>query len=253
MQGKVYYFKVTDKSTGNIVMSLVPVIQKSTGEAGMYDVMNDKFYTNAGTGKFIVLTKSVTENEISTLEEEFNNNQYFTKKNYLQFDGTQYIDTGIIPKNHTVKTMADFDVSNVVLFSTSREWKYYEIALWNNKYYWGLNDQQLYAGNWQSGSGMHTFVFNDQNSKILVDGVEIGNTTGTTSTTRLTIGSRGDNTSYRMQGKVYTFKIIYKTTGKVVQYMIPAIRNKDSVVGMYDVVNDIFYTNNGTGDFTAGN
>ena len=33
---------------------------------------------------------------------------------------------------------------------------------------------------------------------------------------------------------------------------IPAVRNSDSKVGMYDNVNDIFYENAGSGSFTAG-
>ena len=35
--------------------------------------------------------------------------------------------------------------------------------------------------------------------------------------------------------------------------LIPAKRKSDSVVGMYDVVSNTFYTNNGTGTFGAGN
>ena len=34
--------------------------------------------------------------------------------------------------------------------------------------------------------------------------------------------------------------------------LIPAKRNSDSVIGLYDFVNDVFYTNAGTGTFTAG-
>lgn len=34
--------------------------------------------------------------------------------------------------------------------------------------------------------------------------------------------------------------------------MLPAMRNSDNVLGMYDLVNDVFYTNDGTGVFTGG-
>lgn len=34
--------------------------------------------------------------------------------------------------------------------------------------------------------------------------------------------------------------------------MLPAMRDSDNVLGMYDLVNDVFYTNDGTGVFTGG-
>ena len=46
------------------------------------------------------------------------------------------------------------------------------------------------------------------------------------------------------------FKI--KDNNKVVFWCIPARRNSDSVLGMYDLVTDTFFTNGGTGTFTAG-
>ena len=38
----------------------------------------------------------------------------------------------------------------------------------------------------------------------------------------------------------------------LVRNLIPARRNSDNVVGMYDLVNNTFYTNEGTGNFIAG-
>ena len=40
--------------------------------------------------------------------------------------------------------------------------------------------------------------------------------------------------------------------GQIVRDFVPAKRNSDSVVGLYDIVNGIFYENAGTGTFTAG-
>lgn len=51
-------------------------------------------------------------------------------------------------------------------------------------------------------------------------------------------------------GKVFYCKIW--SAGTLVRHMIPAQRNSDSAVGMYDLVNDVFYTNAGTGSFIAG-
>ena len=38
----------------------------------------------------------------------------------------------------------------------------------------------------------------------------------------------------------------------LVRNLIPCYRNSDNVVGLYDIVNNVFYTNDGTGDFIAG-
>ena len=41
------------RANDEIKLDLVPCYRKSDGEIGMYDIIGDKFYTNAGTGTFI--------------------------------------------------------------------------------------------------------------------------------------------------------------------------------------------------------
>ncbi|MDD2391526.1 MAG: prepilin-type N-terminal cleavage/methylation domain-containing protein [Bacilli bacterium] len=48
----------------------------------------------------------------------------------------------------------------------------------------------------------------------------------------------------------YSFKIW--NNGTLLRNFIPAKRNSDNILGMYDLVNNVFYTNAGTGAFTAG-
>lgn len=50
--------------------------------------------------------------------------------------------------------------------------------------------------------------------------------------------------------RIYSFKII--DNGVTVRNFVPVVRDLDSVVGMYDTVNGVFYTNSGTGTLTAG-
>ena len=40
--------------------------------------------------------------------------------------------------------------------------------------------------------------------------------------------------------------------GVLVRNFIPAKRNSDNVLGLYDLVNNVFYTNAGSGTFIAG-
>ncbi len=40
--------------------------------------------------------------------------------------------------------------------------------------------------------------------------------------------------------------------GTLVRDFIPCYRKQDGVIGMYDLANDVFYTNAGTGTFLKG-
>lgn len=52
--------------------------------------------------------------------------------------------------------------------------------------------------------------------------------------------------AYLKGGKIYVDNILKVD-------LIPAVRKSDNVAGMYDVINNIFYTNNGSGTFGVGN
>lgn len=51
-KGKYYYFKVTDRATGQLVRNMYPCYRKADGVIGMYDTVSKKFFPNAGTGEF---------------------------------------------------------------------------------------------------------------------------------------------------------------------------------------------------------
>ena len=49
-EGRLEYFEVYDQDT--LIRNFIPVMRKSDSVVGMYDLVNDVFYTNAGTGTF---------------------------------------------------------------------------------------------------------------------------------------------------------------------------------------------------------
>ena len=51
-QNKIYMCDLYDE--GVIVKQFIPCYRKSDNEPGMYDLVNDVFYTNAGSGSFVV-------------------------------------------------------------------------------------------------------------------------------------------------------------------------------------------------------
>lgn len=63
------------------------------------------------------------------------------------------------------------------------------------------------------------------------------------------VNTRKNGTDKRtMVGQFYY--CIIKDNNVVVRHLIPVVRITDNKPGMYDLVNDVFYTNQGTGEFT---
>ena len=65
----------------------------------------------------------------------------------------------------------------------------------------------------------------------------------------------GQNLAGKVSGNVFRGRIYYckiYDNNVLVRDFIPCYRNSDNVVGLYDLVNNVFYTNQGTGAFTYG-
>ena len=97
---------------------------------------------------------------------------------------------------------------------------------------------------------IHTFVV-DENG-ISVDGSvkQTGNWSGISVGTPLYLFARGGDIS-----SINNFRIYYCKqwdNGTLVRHFVPAERDSDNAIGMYDIVNDVFYPNQGTVSFIAG-
>lgn len=49
-------------------------------------------------------------------------------------------------------------------------------------------------------------------------------------------------------GRIYSFKV--ETSQGVIRDLYACYRKSDGVIGMYDKINNVFYTNQGSGSFT---
>lgn len=72
-----------------------------------------------------------------------------------------------------------------------------------------------------------------------------------TSTNYLKIGGWVDD-DWTAVGRYYYVKI-YDNSGELIRHFIPCYKKSTDSVGMYDILNNIFYENAGTGSFTSGN
>ena len=193
----------------------------------------------------------------------------YTQLQYITFDGTQYIDTGLTVNNNT---RALFDVKRSTSSAQSGyPWLGGVRDYVNNT---NINKKTLefsksdstrlylqYATSGEVGltvpdtTQRHTYDF-DKN-ELYIDENLIYTATQETFMGNATFligamysqGSIATNTMF--YGDVYGFKLWQDGTNLSMN-LIPAKRNSDNVVGMYDIVSGRFFTNAGTGTFTAG-
>jgi hypothetical protein len=63
--------------------------------------------------------------------------------------------------------------------------------------------------------------------------------------------NNGGSANYFGSGKLYNMRI-YSAAGVLLRDFKPCYRKSDNVIGLYDLKNNVFYTNAGTGTFTKG-
>lgn len=199
-------------------------------------------------------------NTISLIESNASSTDY-EELEYLEATGIQYIDTGIL---------AGSDIKAEVKYKPTNTSAAY-CALGGRDFSSGDNRNAF--GIWANVSGKTRFDF--QSASVLStlgsstsswniaikDGVknyfngtqEESNTTTTFASTRnmyLFAMFSGSSVTGNMVGSI-AYCRIWKA-GVLVRDFIPAKRNSDSVIGMYDRVSGTFFTNSGSDDFTAG-
>ncbi|MBR6838038.1 MAG: hypothetical protein IKM94_00510, partial [Alphaproteobacteria bacterium] len=180
----------------------------------------------------------------------------YTPLEYIQSTGTQYIDTGIKASLNT-KAEGVFEIpSDDVgqLFGSYDEGAYFRFYVPASSLKTKVFD----------GVGLQTSLVPEDVSrgtkiKITLDktGLYVGNKTfaydttpsAFTATSNIYIGMISSYTGTNVsKGKVYSFKLYDNDT--LVRDFVPA-KNSSGVIGMYDLVKDVFYTNSVTGTLTA--
>ncbi|MBO7509174.1 MAG: hypothetical protein J6T57_02775 [Alphaproteobacteria bacterium] len=181
----------------------------------------------------------------------------YTKLEYLQSTGTQYIDTGYIPNQSTgVQTKVKFNsVTNgqTMVFGagTSYNARSFEFYTWNQQTEFNYNSARFGVN-----VSLNDIVELNWNKNIVnysINGVQQNTMTLPASTftvlytmTLFTLSRPG---GYFI-GNIYYFKIYDNDV--LVRDFIPAQRNSDGELGMYDTISRTFFTNAGTGSFIAG-
>ena len=172
---------------------------------------------------------------------------------YIESTGTQYIDTGLVPSvNHSfsIKFSVGY-LGNCVAFGSRTSGNYAS----------SLN--QIYL-NVTNNNEIKLFNIFGTNDLVLNDNVE-ANTVFTYKNIQnnnfqlsspsqpyyiFTLNNMGSPSTIS-NIKMYYFKIYDNNI--LVRDFVPCYRKSDNVIGLYDKVNSVFYTNAGTGTFLKGN
>jgi hypothetical protein len=244
----VYSFKIYDGE--NLVRDFVPV-RNNNGVFGLYDLVGGAFYANQGTGLFM--------SNVDDVRKAVPSHEY-TKLEYIQSDGVQYIDSNFYPTAHT-RVMADVGIPSAV------QTLIYGSAGNSLDFYCGINT----SGYWQmryGNDGVTIVTASKCQTKIDHAGSYVTlnyPTVPATYTWRCTGASFsgispypmylfGSNNagvpSYLSTFTFYSLRIYDE--GVLVRWFIPVRRKSDNEIGLYDTVNGVFYANQGTGAFIAG-
>ena len=231
---RVYYFKIYNN--GTLVRDMVPARRNSDSALGMYDKVSGNFFTNARAA------------------------DQYTRVEYLQSSGGQYIDTYIYPDNYTrVKTKIQFNsVTNNEFFGFGSGEAYnssaFEFYTWDQKMEFNYGSEYKQSGTVKVNDSVEI----DWNKNAVNYKINNGNTVTLNFSSQTFAAPRNmslfsiTRPSGTMKGKLKMYYFQMYDNNSLVRDMIPARRNSDSVLGMYDNVSSVFYTNVGSGTFTAG-
>jgi hypothetical protein len=187
---------------------------------------------------------------------------------YLQSSGTQYINTGIYTtsNNINIKLMVQpigtisSEQDIVSTYYGSQNEPRFVIGLLSNSVFAYARDSQASEAN---ASVVPTnindvldiradFDYNNNIKTLTVNGVsntKIYTKSISQTTVPIYLFTKNGSSLYFV-GKLFKYEI--SVDGVLTQNLIPCRRKSDDVLGMYDLVNDEFLTNAGTGTFTAG-
>ena len=260
---KCYRFTVS-LSGSTAINDFIPAKRNSDNAIGLYDLVSNTFFENAGTGTFVAVSEVPAYIEM-TVDDKTLTGKWTQKPNpllhglpdgytelaYIESTGTQYIDTGV-QNSLELSITGDItftDVSSGAVFGTllNVDKRALSLDLRSSGYlvYWTADGQ--YGTDVDANKDV---VFKTTPNSFTFDGREVSKSTDTNEISSNNICLFASY--YGGNGKLIArhFEISSGTTK--VRNFIPSKRNSDSKIGLYDIVNGVFYTNAGTGEFVAG-
>ena len=182
----------------------------------------------------------------------------YTELTYIQSSGTQYIDTGFKPKA-TTRTVMKANVTNVSGFSTFFGTRNATSQTASQAYLAAASSSTQYRSDY-FGSTLSINVNTTVKMTTVDKNKNVCTFNDDTITNKSSVASASANmfllalnnagsANYFLNAKLYSCDIYDNDV--LVRDFVPC-KNPSGVIGLYDVVNGVFYQNAGTGEFTAG-
>lgn len=179
----------------------------------------------------------------------------YRKLEYIQSSGTQYIDTGFKPNQDTrVVTKISFNVltsgtsSYAFGAANSGSSGMFEISTGNNLIRLGYGGTAVT----QTFPSTKPFTIDFNKNVVTINGTAYTLTAATfTGTYSMYICDTNRGKAYRAIPAVTVYSFQIYDNGTLARDFIPC-KNPSGVVGIWDDVNNTFYSNAGSGTFTAG-
>lgn len=192
----------------------------------------------------------------------------------LNNSATQYIITGVKPTNYT-RFIVDFKIENTLSYDSYifnvMQGYYNQVSILGNtstnqlKLYFngrgpGSYDAPVATKTYSSQSALmdrHVVDYNRTGGYFFIDDAQVGSSQATFSQYSNSVplfgeynGVNGKYSAMPLKFRLYSFKAY--ENGVLIRDMVPCYRRSDTEIGLYDFVNDVFYTNSGSGIFYKG-
>lgn len=239
---KIYSCKIYDN--GTLVRDYIPCYRKSDRVIGLYDTVNDVFYVNAGTGEF----KRGPIVDIPNAYQEVE---------YIESSGTQYIDSGVNAQSgltlYSIFQSQNITQTRIVGASTGG-YDAVRLALLTSAGDGYLVNQYGTINNILSSYTLDTnkHSLENDNGTLKYDGIVIDTTTAQTFDIQKSLYVFASRSTTILTSYIRIMCCSISNNNVLVRDFIPVYRKSDNVIGLYDLVNGVFYTNAGTGTFTKG-
>ena len=183
----------------------------------------------------------------------------FQEVEYITSSGTQWINTNVSPSNtlsfeFAITPSGSNQSENAILWD---EWSANAIffMFYSNKYrfhnWWAAG----VSVDWPTAqTGVKTSIVLD-NTGMTIDGILYPLTAGNSYENNYKVALFWTWWGYQTNRR-WAFSLretVIKDNWTAVRDFVPCYRIADSVIGLYDLVNDVFYTNSGSGTFTKWN
>ena len=244
----------------DVIRHFVAARRESDSELGMYDLVNDVFYTNQGTGTFK-----------GGEPVQGGGRDAYTRLGWLESTGGQFIDTGVtFTDAHgfavTYQTTARPQSGGNQIVCGSRASSGHTrcmvgsndrvgVSTYTNYAYIGWNTLLTSYAVRDESEG--TVTLNYLNSRTWDCRGQLSGTldaalVAQTGTFYLFSGNMAYSGGSRIGCRCRIMSFTMTRGNEVVMDLIPARRKVDGKPGMYDVLNDVFYVNQGGMDFVEG-